>query len=77
MKQVAVSERRRSKADDWAKRQPKELNLCQRGSPYAVNVFLIIHDGVPGMRIDNSGPFGKGESLRLARWIFDTFGEPR
>lgn len=65
-----------SKASEWAKRQPRQLYLRQIGSPYTVNVFMVVEkNGVPGMRIHDSGPFAKRDALRLARWILDTFGE--
>ena len=64
-----------SKASEWAKREPKNLALPQMGSPCAVSVFLVTEKGVPGMRIDNLGPFNKRQSKRLASWILDTFEE--
>jgi hypothetical protein len=64
-----------SKAGEWAKRAVRDLVLRQMGATHGVSVFLVLEDGVPGMRIDNAGPFNKRESLRLARWIQDAFGE--
>lgn len=39
-----------------------------------VNVFMVVEDGLPYMRIDNAGPFGKREARRLKRWIEEWFG---
>jgi len=63
-----------SKASRWAQCQPKDIQLRSMEGHYTA-IFLVTDEGKPGMRIDNSGPFNRRESLRLARWILDTFGE--
>lgn len=63
------------KASQRAKSQPKDMHLQQMGSRFTTLVFLVADNGVPGMRIDNAGPFDARESRKLARWILDAFGE--
>lgn len=70
---------KKTKASEWAKREPRELQLRQMGNPNLsrILVFMTTEDGAPGMRIDNAGPFDRRESLRLAQWIRDYFQERR
>lgn len=67
----------KTKASEWAKREPVELLLQQMGATHPVQVFMVTENGVPGMRIDNAGPFNRRESMRLARWIQTYFKERR
>lgn len=54
----------------------KNMLVRQMGSKYPVLIFMVLENGVPGMRIDNAGPFNKRESLKIARWIREAFATP-
>ena len=64
-----------SRASELARRLPKDIHIRQMGSPYACMIYMVNVNGVPAMWIDNAGPFNKRESMKLARWILDTFEE--
>jgi len=63
-----------SKASEFAKRKPRDLQLNQIGSPYS-ELFCCDEHG--RLLIGDAGPFTRKDALKLARWILDTFGEEK